>query len=222
MNRERKYSSFLDTAYPFLYAKIMDLEHISWRMFFIRLLEIVVIVNIAVLDVFALQSFPHYTASTIIAKDSPTPTLPMVINSLDETPTPFPTPFVQTAINQTTGIKEIFIPLGTGQSNASAWTDVPEAIVSIDSDKYANINQAAFEAAMTVPTANEVVWIRLFNTTDGHPVWYSEMSMTGASQFLTSQPISLDAGVKTYQVQIKTQLQYLANLTESRIHITLK
>lgn len=193
----------------------------SWRMFFIRLIEIVVAINIVVLDLLALQSFQQFragsssqvqTSQVITPTDTPTPTI-----------IPFsPTPIITTVLQQAPAAKEIFIPLGTGQNSSSDWADISGAEVSIDSTKYPGIKQVIFEAAISVPTANETVWVRLFNATDGHPVWFSEMNMGGASQFLTSQPIVLDTGDKTYQVQMKTQLQYPANLTESRIHITLQ
>jgi len=192
----------------------------SWRMFFVRIFEIVFIVNIAILDIVSFQSLGRYNVplsliqtKQIIPTSTPTPIQPT-------TTTPTPPSFIQTVINQPS-TKEIFIPLGTGQSTATDWTNVDGTQVSLDSTKYSGIKQVVFEAAISVPTANEIVYIRLFNISDGHPVWYSDVVMSGASQFLTSQPITLDIGIKTYQVQMKTQLQYPANLTQSRIHITL-
>jgi hypothetical protein len=44
----------------------------------------------------------------------------------------------------------------------------------------------------------------------------------GTSAYLISNPIAYDKGSKIYQVQMKTQLQYPANLTQARIHITLQ
>lgn len=43
----------------------------------------------------------------------------------------------------------------------------------------------------------------------------------GTPQFLVSQPITLDPGVKTYQVQMKTTLKSQAVLDQARLHITV-
>ena len=218
--RESQEQIFLDWTIFFQYAYAMDLEHMSWRMFLIRLVEIVFIVNIALLDIFAVQSFPHYTATVSTIRNIPTlPPATPTPTKTSQTLSPQPT-IVQTIINQTNGAKEVYIPLGTGQTTASSWSNVPGALASIDSSKYPGIKQVTFEANITVPTANEIVWIRLYDMTDEHPVWNSEMSMSTDSQFI-SIPISLESGNKLYQVQMYTQLQYPATLTLARVHITL-
>lgn len=131
-----------------------------------------------------------------------------------------------TAINKLAGTttataKEYFVPLGTGTNTASDWTDVVGASATVDTAQYPRIKKVVFEATIAVPTGNQVAYVRLFNKTDGHPVWYSEMSMnTTGPTLLTTQAITLDKGSKLYQVQMKTQLQYPASLNQSRIHIT--
>ena len=120
-------------------------------------------------------------------------------------------------------VKDYFIPLGSGTNQTSDWADVPGIQATVDLGKYQNINEIHFEASVYVPTANEWVSVRLYNMTDKHPVWYSEVTMNGnASAYLISPSIIYDAGPKTYQVQMKTQLQAPANLVQSRIHISLK
>jgi len=133
-----------------------------------------------------------------------------------------------TAINKlvssttsTAAAKEYFVPLGTGANTTNDWADVSGASAYIDTAQYPRIKKVVFEATVAVPTGNQVAYVRLFNKTDGHPVWFSEMSMnTTGPTLLTSQSITLDKGSKLYQVQMKTQLQYPANLNQSRIHIT--
>ena len=121
----------------------------------------------------------------------------------------------------TTSVKEYYVPLGTGNNATSDWTDVVGASATVDTAQYPQIKKVIFEATVAVPTGNEVAYVRLFNQTDKHPVWFSEMSMnTTGPTLLTSQAITLDKGSKLYQVQMKTQLQYPANLNQSRIHIT--
>ncbi len=117
--------------------------------------------------------------------------------------------------------KEYFVPLGTGTNATSDWADVAGASATVDTAQYPRIKKVVFEATLAVPTGNQVAYVRLFNETDGHPVWYSEMSMnTAGPTFLTTQAITLDHGSKLYKVQMKTQLKHTATLNQSRIHIT--
>jgi len=117
-------------------------------------------------------------------------------------------------------IKDYFIPFGTGTSQAGDWTDVSGLQANIDFGNYQNIKEIHFEVSVNVPTTNQSVSIRLFNVTDKHPVWYSEV--TTNNNYVSSPTIIYDKGPKLYQVQMKTQLQSLANLTQARIHIILK
>lgn len=130
-----------------------------------------------------------------------------------------------TAINNITGgtgatTKEYFVPLGAGSNDTDQWVDVAGLQASIDTTQYRRIKKAVFEATIQVPTGNQLVYVRLFNTTDKHPVWFSELSMSGNGPILLTAPITLDTGNKLYQVQMKTQLKFTANLTQSRIRIT--
>jgi hypothetical protein len=131
-----------------------------------------------------------------------------------------------TAINRLGGssvspAKEYFVPLGTGTSTAGDWTDVTGASSYVDTAQYPRIKKVVFEATVMVPTGNQTVYVRLFNATDKHPVWFSESSMDSTGPILlTSSAITLDRGNKLYQVQMKTQLKFTANLSQSRIHIT--
>ena len=78
-----------------------------------------------------------------------------------------------------------------------------------------------FDATLRVPTGNQKVWVRLFNTTGKHPVWNSEMSTEGIGpNILSASKISLDAGNNLYQVQMKNQLNFPSFLDSSRIRIT--
>ena len=96
-------------------------------------------------------------------------------------------------------------------------------MTSLDFGSYNRIKEVHFEASVYVPTANQSVSVRLYNVTDKHPVWYSEVTMAGGpSAYLTSPAVSYDTGTKLYQVQMKTQLQSTANLVQSKIHVTLQ
>ena len=141
-------------------------------------------------------------------------------------PVPSPEPSITTAPSKETttdtSVKDHFISFGSGTSTSGDWANVGALQATFDLGSYTNIKEIRFEASVAVPTANETVWIRLFNKTDNHPVWNSEVSAKGASSYSVSEPILYDKGEKTYQVQMKTQLQYPANLGQSRLHIVLK
>lgn len=144
--------------------------------------------------------------------------------TLTPTLTPVPTKS-QTNSNSSSNssaVKEYYVPFGSGSGNSFDWQDIAGLQASIDKSSYPNIKSAVFEVSLHVPTGNQTANVRLYNTTDGHPVWNSELAFNGnsSSVFMTSQAISLDSGNKLYKVQMKTQLQYSAIIDQSRIHIT--
>lgn len=117
-------------------------------------------------------------------------------------------------------VKEFFVPFGTGSNSSDDWQDIAGLRVTLDPANYGNIKTVAFEATIRIPTGNEVAYVRLYNATDKHPVWFSDVSLEGGTpQLLISKPIALDSGNKTYQVQMKTSLKYPAYLDQSRLHI---
>lgn len=132
-----------------------------------------------------------------------------------------------TKINQMAGktvsstAKEYYVPLGSGSNTTNDWADVAGASASIDTASYGKIKQVMFEATVTVPAGSQKVWVRLFNATDKHPVWFSEVTTDSSGPVLLASPaITLDKGNKVYQVQMKTQLKILTNLVQSHVRIT--
>jgi hypothetical protein len=139
-------------------------------------------------------------------------------------PTPIPTLTVKTTsvIQPQSLVKEFFVPFGAGSNSSDDWQDIPGLSAMLDSANYKNIKTVTFEASVRIPNGNEIVYVRLYNATDKHPVWFSEVSVEGAApQLLISKPITLDGGNKTYQVQMKTSLKFLAFLDQSRLHIII-
>lgn len=121
---------------------------------------------------------------------------------------------------QSSGVKEFFVAFGSGSNATDDWADVPGLVAYIDSTKYGSIKTVTFEASVRIPTGNETAYVRLFNATDKHPVWFSEMSLEGGTpKLLISKSITLDSGNKLYQVQMKTSLKYQAILDQARAHI---
>ncbi|MEK7551656.1 MAG: hypothetical protein AAB532_03580 [Patescibacteria group bacterium] len=126
-------------------------------------------------------------------------------------------------INTTsTNVREYYVPFGSGSGSSSDWQDLAGLQASIDSKGYGNIKSVTFEVSLHIPTGNETASVRLYNATDKHPVWNSEITFDGnsTSVFKTSSPIALDNGNVFYKVQIKTQLQFPAIIDQSRVHIT--
>lgn len=118
------------------------------------------------------------------------------------------------------GAKEFFVPFGGGSNSTDDWADVSGIQSYIDTSLYPQIKSVTFEASVRIPTGNQTAFVRLYNVTDKHPVWSSEVSMEGGTaQLLTSQQITLDTGRKLYQVQMKTSLKYQAFLDQARVHI---
>lgn len=151
------------------------------------------------------------------------------LQNFSVSPTPTPpksedTPVIYTQNNaENSSVKDYFVSFGSGINSSNDWTDVGGLQAIVDLANFGNIKEIRFEASVYVPTENQAVSVRLFNKTDKHPVWGSEVTMSGGpSGYLVSNPISFDKGEKTYQVQMKTQLQYQANLGQARLHIILK
>ena len=89
-------------------------------------------------------------------------------------------------ISTSSSKRESHVFLGVGSTTNGDWTDIPGAHAYIDSGKYGKISSVVFDATLRVPTGNQKVWVRLFNTTGKHPVWNSEMSMEGIGHTLLS------------------------------------
>jgi len=127
-----------------------------------------------------------------------------------------------TSDTASTFAKELYVPLGTGVNVTTDWVDVKGAAAYVNTSSYGTLKKVTFEASIGVPTGNQTAYVRLYNATDKHPVWYSEMTMAGVGpELLISSPITLDGGNKLYQVQMKSQLGATTNLLQSRIHILL-
>lgn len=137
-----------------------------------------------------------------LAQISPYPALAPVVVSGDKT-------------------NEFFVSLGGGSTRAREWEDLSGLEAYIDSSKYGKIKETVFEAGVSIPNGNQKAYVRLFNVTDKHPVWFSEVWLEGGTpQLLVSEPITLDRGKKLYRVQMKTSLRHLAVLTQARVKIT--
>lgn len=122
-----------------------------------------------------------------------------------------------------TYVKEYYVYIGDGNSTAKDWTDVSWLKVDIDTAKYKKIKSVRFEGTLSNPSGVGTVSVRLFNKTDQHPVWFSDLSMEGPTDtFKQSDSITLDSGNKTYQVQMKSTLGAKVFAYSARVKITLE
>lgn len=136
------------------------------------------------------------------------------------TPTPTATPTLTPTPSPTPGQREYYIPLGQGWGSYSDWAVVPGMGATIDPANYGSIVKVYFEATVRIPTGNQTVYVRLYNANTFQSVASSDLTLSGGtSTLLTSQPIILNSGNNTYQVQLKTQLQYQTYIDQARIRI---
>jgi len=120
------------------------------------------------------------------------------------------------------GVKEYYILFGSGNSSSSNWTDISGLQTSINTSLYPTIKTATFEVGGHTPTGNETIWVRLYNSTDNYAVPNSEITWEGGgNKYITSSPITLASGNKTYKVQMKTQLSFVSYVDSAKIHLIL-
>lgn len=115
--------------------------------------------------------------------------------------------------------KEYYVPLGTGMTRSSSYDRLPGADVFVDTSKYPSIKQATFEVYLRNPTGNGSTFAKLYNVTDKHDVWFSEVSFEGGGSARREAAIQLEPGNKEYQVMLKSTLQYDVYVENARIKI---
>lgn len=167
----------------------------------------------------ALSGTPKPSGIRSIPTSTPAPTVvPTAVPTATPTPriTDTPTPTVTVA-----GVKEYYILFGSGNSSASDWSDVSGLQASIDTALYPTIKTSTFEVTGHTPTGNEIVWVRLYNSTDKYPMPNSEVTWAGGGSQSVSSPVTLISGNKTYKVQMKTQLSYPSYIDSAKIHLIL-
>lgn len=189
---------------------------------------VVALFDLTYLNYLTFKSAKTNEARTIDLKPSPSATVeavPDVSSQAQEAAEPAePAPTVTQETIVQTAQKEIFIPIGSGSTFNNNHTDLAGLEVTIDTSKYSAIDSVSFEAAIWVQDGNGKMFAQLYNKSDGHPVWNSEIATSSAKGVLTtSSKVSLDSGSKTYRVQAKTNLTaYAAHVENARVKITLK
>lgn len=138
-----------------------------------------------------------------------------------ETKAPTAQPAQPTAVGL--AAKEIYIPLGNGSTKSQEWAEIPGAEAVLDMANFPKIKSVIFEAFLQIPTGNGKAYAKLYNVSDKHDVWLSEVVIEGGGiQRMESKNISLDAGRKLYRVMMKTSMGYEAVLESARLKIILE
>lgn len=116
-------------------------------------------------------------------------------------------------------VKENYISLGSGTTKNNIWEDIAGAEAVINTANYPGITSVTFEVFLKIPTANGKVFAKLYNVTDKHDVWFSEVNSEGPTLTKKEATITLDPGAKTYRVMGLSTLKYDANVENARIRI---
>jgi len=158
-------------------------------------------------------------ATTVRVAETPTPTeacpssceakIDALAKRLDELP-------VSETAKKTS---EYYISLGSGSTKSSVWQDIAGAEAVIDTANYPTIKSVTFEVFLRIPTANGTVYAKLYNVTDKHDVWFSEVISEGPILTKKEASITLEPGTKTYRVMGLSTLKYDANIENARIRI---
>lgn len=201
---------------------------LQWGLIVSAAIELAILVNLIVLDVIIFspkQKIPSFTTlnQTSCGEDCRQEIQESVQAAINALPPASPTIIAKTTTKtQASSVKEYFIPLGSGSTQNNQWEDIPGVEAYIDTNSYSQIQTVYFEVSMGIPTKNGVVSARLYNVTDKHPVWFSEVSTDSDTSKLVATQIKLDPGNKQYRVQMKTTLSYTSVLDFARVKIITK
>jgi hypothetical protein len=197
------------------------LEIILLAMISIGVLTNLIILDLAVFNRKASVTIPVSSSSedcgqTCISEIEETVTQAIASLSAYPIPTKAPTAKTTTTLQKS----EQYIPMGTGATTNDEWEDMLGTDIFVDTANYGTITQTYFEASLWVPTKNGTVYARLYNVTDKHPVWFSDISTESEkSTRVQSAKITLDPGGKVYRVQMRSSLRYPSNMDLARIKI---
>lgn len=182
------------------------------------LLLFLIAVNLLILDI-KVFSTPTYTATstaTQISLPAPTYLAPSSQPTTQNTTTPTTYNPPPTASSP----REYFIPLGGDTTSSTSYIDLLTTDTLLDTTTYGKIKEAFFIAALSNPTQNGFVQAQLFNVTDKHPVWGSQItSNEKATQTITSNSVTLGEGPKLYRIQLKSSLGYSVSIANAKIKI---
>lgn len=115
--------------------------------------------------------------------------------------------------------KEYYIPLGSGMTKSDIWETVPGVEATIDTSQYPKIKQVIFETYLRIPVGIGWMHVKLYNATDGHDVWGSEVKTESNISTYKNAVVSLDPGNKRYTVKAMSTIRADSYLDNIRIKI---
>lgn len=125
---------------------------------------------------------------------------------------------VQTAI--TNSVKTQYVPLGSGETSNTHWTDVPGAEVTFDIADFGAVKKVYFEIQLTSPTSGKV-FARLWDKRAGSMVIGSEVSHGSGDALLISTTVTIPGGGRTIIVQLRSENGQLVKVLSSRLRIDI-
>jgi len=121
------------------------------------------------------------------------------------------------------GVKEFYIPFGSGSTKSQDWVELPGVEAVIDSANFPDVKSIIFEAILRIPSANGRVYAKIYDVTSKHDVWFSEVWGEGPTSYRAeSVSINLSSGRNLYRVMMKSTMGYEAILDLARLKIILK
>lgn len=148
--------------------------------------------------------------------------MPTVTINIQPTVTPFEKQTVKLEDARPKSLREVYIPIGSGSTTKDSWDPLTGVEVAIDTQKTGNIKEVYFQGILRIPTGNGKISAKLFNITDNHDVWFSEISNEGSNGVLKEAKITLDKGSKLYRVYLKSSLQYEAIIDLAKIKLIIE
>jgi uncharacterized protein YxeA len=125
--------------------------------------------------------------------------------------------------NNTSQVKEYYLPLGVGSTNATVWTDIPGAEVYISPNNYGKIKEMYFESTIRIPTGNGRAYARLLNVTDNVGLIESEVYRDGLlTGIISSGKVPVPTTTKLYRVQMKSSMGTEIILDSARIKLFIE
>jgi hypothetical protein len=120
-------------------------------------------------------------------------------------------------------VREIFIPLGSGQFQGSDWQLLSGTKTTIDSRLYKGIKTVFLQASLSIPDSAGEIEVNLFNVTDGYEVWGSYLKGSGADlNMVSSTGFELPQGQKDYQLKVRSSIGSPAIVGLARLRIVLE
>ncbi|MBI3576782.1 hypothetical protein HY086_01950 [Candidatus Gottesmanbacteria bacterium] len=183
-------------------------------------------VNAVILDLVIFSRLPTQRESVSVIQPSVSAECPVACLSLvneklsaqkiQETTT---AAVVSPQLTSSSSAKEYYVPLGSGTTRQTDYQELTSVEAYVDPANYSPIKQAYFQVHLRNTTGNGAVFAKLYNVTDKHDVWLSEVSFEGGGTDLREAKITLDRGNKLYRVMIKATLQYDVYVDNARIRI---